>query len=482
MSKINTFKDYVIAGREEELEIFKDLLHSNRAELVAIYGRRRIGKTFLIRTYFSGNICFEFTGTINTEASKQLYNFSVELAKYTNRKKAPAVPANWQEAFVLLTQHIESIRHKNRKVIFFDELPWLDSMHSGFLPAFDYFWNSWCTKRSDIMVIVCGSAATWIINKIINNKGGLHNRVTKTIRLLPFTLAETEQFFKMKNISFDQHQTVQLYMVLGGVPFYLDAVQRGKSAIQNIDAICFAEKGVLRNEFDNLYPALYSNASIHISIIRALAAKRMGLQRSEIVHLAKLKTGGHLSDILWELEESGFITSYTPLDKKIKETVYRLTDEYSLFYLKFIEKSKSNTAGTWHSLSKTQSWVSWSGYAFETLCLKHIRQIKAALQIGAIHSLYSAWYSKKEAAQIDLLIDRADRCVNICEMKFSETPYEVTAKYSKELQHKVMAYKSATKTNKTIFTTIVTTFGVKQNDYSIQYVDSVVLLKDLFTK
>jgi uncharacterized protein len=469
-----------LVGRVEEKVIFERLLHSPKAELIAVYGRRRVGKTFLIRSFFKDYMSFEFSGSINTEAEKQLYNFTQVLRKNGGKRFAAIAPAHWQEAFFLLSQYLEKLRTKKKKVIFFDELPWLDTMHSGFLAAFDYFWNSWCTKRNDIIVVICGSAASWMINKVIHHKGGLHNRITQEIKLLPFTLAETQQFFTAKKIKLDQYQIAQLYMAMGGVPLYLDAVEPGKSTMQNIDAICFAPKGLLRNEFEKLYEALYNNASVHISIIRALATKQSGLLRSQIVKLAKLKSGGYLTDILTELEESGFITAYTPLDKKLKDKIYRLTDEYSLFYLKFIENTKSFRAGTWATICNSQSYISWSGYAFENLCLKHIQNIKNSLGIGSLYTEQSAWYNKKEKAQIDLVIQRADRCINLCEMKFSGIPFELTAKYAKELQHKLMAYKLATATRHTVFTTLVTTYGVKANEHSLNHIDTVVLLKDLY--
>ncbi len=469
-----------IAGREDEIAIMQDALASPKAELIAIYGRRRVGKTFLIRTVYEKHICFELSGSQKTSSEIQLFNFADALGKYWRTPIRPATPANWPEAFSILGRYVETLSTRKKKVIFFDELPWLDTMHSGFLGAFDYFWNSWCTKRKDIIVVICGSAASWMINKIVYNKGGLHNRITRQIRLLPFTLAETQAFFKLKNIKLDQYQIVQLYMVMGGVPHYLDEVRSGKSAIQNIDNICFSEKAPLRQEFEKLYQSLYDGSEIHISIIRTLSLRQNGLTRNELVKTARLKSGGYLSSVLTELEESGFITSYAPLNKKVKDAIYRLSDEYSLFYLKFIEKSKSHEKGAWALISSGNSWKAWSGYAFENICLKHVHKIKQALQIGSIYSEQSAWYNKEAGAQIDLVIDRADRCINLCEMKFANVPYEITAKYAKELQHKVLAYRSATKTNKTIFITMVTVYGVKQNEHSAQYVDSFVLLRDLF--
>lgn len=469
-----------IAGRTDEIAILREALVSKKAELIAIYGRRRIGKTFLVRSYFKDYIRFELSGSQNANMETQLFNFANALGKALNTGFVPRSPTSWAEAFVMLGDYMERVADKKRKVLFFDELPWLDSLHSGFLSAFDYFWNSWCTKRTDVIVVICGSAASWMIDKIIYNKGGLHNRITRQIKLMPFTLAETRSFFQLKNIKLDPYQIALLYMVMGGVPHYLEEVKPGKSAIQNIDDICFATQAPLRQEFDKLYQSLYDNAQAHTAIIRALGARRTGLSRNEIVERAKLKSGGYLSSVLNELEESGFISAYLPQDRKVKDAIYRLTDEYSLFYLKCIEKNRSYEKGTWALLSSRSSWKAWSGYAFENLCLKHVSKIKKALQIGGVYSEQSAWYDKKEGAQIDLVIDRADRCANLCEMKFSETPYTITAKYAKELQRKAMAYKNATKTNKTIFTTLVTPYGIHQNEYVAQYVDSMVVLEELF--
>ncbi len=480
---MQVFNDYLhpdIIGRQEEQLIFGEILNSNKPELVAVYGRRRVGKTYLIRTYFQKHICFELSGTIKADAAKQLYNFAKEFGKHRGKKMLPQQPANWQEAFTLLEEYLEALPTKKRKVVFFDELPWLDTMHSGFLAAFDYFWNSWCTKRKDIVVVVCGSAASWMIEKLVNDMGGLHNRITQTIQLQPFTLSETRTFLTAKNFKIDEYKIAQLYMVMGGIPHYLEALKPSKSVILNIDTLCFSEKGLLRNEFDNLYKALFKNAHIHISIIRSLATKRTGLLRNEIIKTAKLKSGGYITEALTELIESGFISTYVPLNNKAKEAVYRLTDEYSLFYLKFIENSKFFGTGSWDDISKTQSYISWSGYAFETLCLKHVQFIKNKLGIGTIYTQHSAWYNKSEKAQIDLVITRSDRCINLCEMKFSKSFYTFTVKDAKDIERKMLAYKTATKTNDTIYNTFITSYGIKQNKYSINSVDNQLTLKDLF--
>lgn len=469
-----------VIGRNEEMAILKETLISNKAELVAIYGRRRIGKTFLVRQFYANYLKFELSGSQKANMETQLFNFATVLGNAMNLGLPLKPPANWPEAFAMLGNYLTQLRGRDKKVVFFDELPWLDSLHSGFLSAFDYFWNSWCTKRSDIIVVVCGSAASWMIEKILFNKGGLHNRITRQIRLLPFTLRETKDFFHYKHIKLSDYQIAELYMAIGGVPHYLDQVKPGKSAIQNIDELCFSPQGMLRQEFEKLYTSLYDQSDHHIGIIRALSKRRSGLTRNEVVAQTKLTSGGYLTRILRELEESGFITTYLPVNRKSKDAIIRLTDEYSLFYLKFIEKSRPSQNATWALLSAKPTWKAWSGYAFENLCLKHITNIKNALQIGSIYSEEATWYDRKAGAQIDLVIDRADRCINLCEVKFSDTEYAITAKYADELQQKTKAYRSTLKSKKTIFTTLITTYGVTENTYKAQYVDSEVTLKQLF--
>lgn len=479
MAKANT-REPALIGRHEEKRLLREALLSPKSELVALIGRRRVGKTFLVRTVYRQELCFDLSGSLQAPISVQLGNFAKQLGAYMATGIRPATPANWAEAFEMLEVYLGGLPPQTKKVVFFDELPWLDTQHSGFLSAFDYFWNNWCTRRNDIVAVVCGSAASWMIKKIVKDKGGLHNRITCKIRLLPFTLSETKEFFAQKNIPLDHYQIAQLYMVMGGVPHYLEAVQRGKSAVQNIDAACFAENGLLRSEFENLYSSLFKNAGRHIAVIRALAKKKSGLTRNEILQTAQLNSGGYLSGILNELEESGFIASYRLPYRKAKDLVYRLEDEYSNFYLRFIEPNPGAREGAWAVLSEGAQWKAWSGYAFESLCLKHIAKIKQALQIGGLYTQQYAWYDRALGAQIDLLIHRADKCMNLCEMKFAQGPYEITAADAKALQQKIQAYRAATGTNQTIFTTFVTAFGLKPNKWSEQYADAGITLDQLF--
>jgi uncharacterized protein len=453
-----------IIGRETEKMLLSEIHNSGSSELIALYGRRRVGKTFLIRNTFEKQLVFEFSGIHNTLLDQQLENFSEALSKAAGLRIIK--PSSWIQAFTMLEEYLAPKIKNQRRVIFFDEFPWINTPRSGFLQAFENFWNMWASRQKNLIVVICGSAAAWMIQKVINNKGGLHNRVTKKIRLLPFTIGESKAFLRDRKINLDHYQILQLYMVMGGIPQYLKDVRAGESSMQAIDRMCFTKDGFLHEEFKNLFYSLFDNAEYHIKVIKALAKKGTGLTRNGIINICKLTSGGGTTELLEELTESGFITPYIPFGKTGKDSIYKLTDEYSHFYVKFIENSKFKGLGTWARFSAGISWKGWSGNAFESACMKHIEQIKKALGIEGVHSETSMWRyrPKKESeqgVQIDLLIDRQDLCINICEMKFSINDYEISKGYSKELESKLKVFRSNTKTRKTLFLTMVTTYGVK---------------------
>lgn len=473
-----------IIGRESEQQILQSALQTKEAELIAVYGRRRVGKTFLIRSFYEKEMLFDFSGTLNASLHEQLLNFRNTLAALLHTNIVPQKPHNWSEAFSQLINYSEPLLKKNKRVIFFDELPWLSSAKSGFLSAFEFFWNSWATKQENLIVVICGSAASWMIQKIVNNKGGLHNRITRRIRLLPFNLNETEAFLKNNNVQLDHYQITQLYMSMGGIPHYLKEIKPGQSAAQNIDRICFSKDGLLHSEFANLYRSLFNEAEKHMMIVKVLSGKNAGLTRKEIIELCGLSSGGTTTTILDELTESGFITPYVPFNRNSRDSIFKLSDEFSRFHLKFIENNRTTGEGSWMKLSSSQSWKSWSGTAFENICLKHILQIKTALGIAGVYTEESAWrYSGKNndpGAQIDLLIDRADFCINLCEMKFSASPFSIDKKYASELTNKRNTFIGKTKTTKSIFITIVSTFGLSENIYKTSLIQNEVKLESLF--
>lgn len=483
-----------IVGRVQEIKILNKMLASNKAEFLAIYGRRRVGKTYLIRQYFKNKPCyyFQITGVKNGSMKEQLYEFTraIENTFYQSGITLKE-PNTWMKAFELLTNTIAEYATKKKIVLFFDEIPWLATRRSRFLEALDYYWNTKWSEGKNIKLIVCGSAASWIIKNIVNNRGGLHNRITAKVRLDPFTLSEAKEFLQYLNVKLNDKQILQLYMSMGGIPQYLMQVEHGLSAVQNIDALCFTKNGALFEEYKNLIPSLFNDPQLYDGLLRIIANHRYGIERSELLEKSKHESGGRFNLRLIELEEAGFIVSFRPYGHLKRGTFYRIIDEYTLFYINWIEpitqsiRHQKNTRGYWDELSKSPAWQSWSGYAFEAVCYKHIDNIRTALNIPA-SSVDGTWKyvpkreSKEQGAQIDLLFDRKDGVITICEIKFNDRPFVIDKAYSNVLQTKINVFKRQTQTGKQIFLTFITAAGIKNTSYANELVSNQSVLEDLF--
>ena len=472
--------DTTIIGRKKEIQKLDSILQSKKSEFLAVYGRRRVGKTFLIREYFDYTFDFQISGFANADTTQQLFNFDMVLSKQSSLV-FEGDSSNWLIAFQRLIAHLENQTTKGKKVIFFDELPWFDTVSSDFIMGLEHFWNSWATNRKDVLLIVCGSAASWMVNILINNSGGLHNRITQKMKIEPFTLQETEEMLLSKNGVFDRYQIVQLYMVLGGIPYYLDAIQPNLSAAQNIQALLFDKAGLLKNEFFNLYRSLFRKYDIYEKVVEVLSSKNEGLQRSDIIKLSGVSSGGTLTKVLVDLEESGFICAYTSLDNKNKNIIYRLSDFYTLFYFKFIKDGAYQGKDSWVNAIDNPAQRVWQGFAFEQICLDHVWQIKKALGISGVQSNNVAWRGSTEdkSAQVDLLIDRRDQVINLCECKFSLATFSIDKDYSEKLRSKISTFKTATKTKKAVFLTMITTYGIEKNKYA-HLMQNEVVMDDLF--
>lgn len=468
-------------GRIEEVKIMQSLLESPKAEMLAIYGRRRVGKTYLIKNVYQPYIGFEFTGTQNATLHNQLFKFSEKLKEYFAHPESINIPKTWYEAFNQLKICLS--KSTKRQVVFFDELPWIDSIRSNFLEELGYWWNDWASNQN-IVVVVCGSAASWMLKKLINHKGGLHNRVTQKINLKPFTLSETKLYLESLNVRWDDYQIIQYYMSVGGIPTYLQEAKQGETPTQTIDRAFFTKDGSLRYEFTNLYAALFDNYQNHIAIIKILSEKWRGMTRQEIIAKSKFHDGGGLSKILEELEASSFIMQIPCFQKKSKGLVYRLTDEYSLFYLKFIEGKTIMGKNIWLKQSSEDKYKIWSGYAFENLCIKHEEAIKITLGISGIYTETSSYFHKgneeSEGFQIDMLIDRADRAINLCEIKFYNDDLPMTDEIANHFRQRRERFRTITKTKKVLFNTLITTYGVKHSKSSSAQIDHIITMDKLF--
>ena len=478
-----------VVGRKQELATLTALLKSKRAEFVALYGRRRIGKTFLIRNFFAGQSCtfLHATGIQKGSTKEQLAKFANQLGS-TFYEGAPLAPKTcWLDEFEDLNDAINKSHTSKKIIIFLDELPWMATKKSDLLKALEYFWNRYWSHDPRIKLIACGSCASWIIEKIINSRGGLHNRATRIIKLLPFSLDDTKAFLHSFQIRLKDKQILDLYMVLGGIPHYLALVKKSLSAQQNIEELFFQKTGALSREFDNLFASLFKESEIYISLVRQIAKYRYGISQTELFKKLKNTRSGRTSLRLKHLEDSGFILSFIPYQKE-KGLYYKVIDEYTLFYLCFIEPLQARHKtdlphGYWLSCAKTASFKTWAGYAFEAVCFKHLSQIRKTLKIDPGATAGSWKYTSKKnekGAQIDLLFDRPDEAITLCEIKYSDKPFLIDKEYAENLKTKIKVYQEKTKTKKDLFVTMITVAGVKESKYSTELIAQETTLEDLF--
>ena len=451
-----------LIGREIQKRQIENCFDEDRSHFVAVYGRRRVGKTFLIKEYFQNKFTFYCTGLLNGNKNQQLNNFVTNMTNQLTYFDENASIDNWYDAFNELIKAFSKIKDNQKKVLFLDELPWMDTSGSDFLLGLEYFWNSWASARKDVLFIVCGSATSWIVNKLFNNTGGLYNRVTARIKVEPFTLKECYDFFKEKGFQYNQAQCMEAYMVFGGIPFYLDQFSKEMSPAQNINELCFGKNAFLAMEYQMLFKSLFKKYQVYISVVEAICTKNKGLTREAIAKITKLSDGGSLSKILLELELSNFIRKYTPIEKKSKGSLFQMTDPFCLFYNNLSQKISEENY--WLKQYNTPKYNNWAGYAFELVCFNHIAQIKKAMGISGILSSSYSW--QNAGAQIDLVIDRADKVINVIEIKYSQGPFVITQKYEAELRNKVEQFRSNTSTKKAIWPLFISPYGLGNSPYN----------------
>lgn len=472
-----------IIGREKEVKRLNRAMSENEAQLIIVYGRRRVGKTFLINEFFDNEFDFKYTGSYNQSTQEQLKNFSLELRRQSGKKCDDL--KDWTDAFFALRGYLESESTEEKQVVFFDEMPWMDRQRSGFLPAFEWFWNSWGSARKNLVFIVCGSATSWLIDNIDKNKGGLFNRRTCRLYLEPFRLHDVERFLSSRDIHWSKYDITQCYMIMGGIPYYLNLLDREYTLNENIDQLYFKRGGELWDEFDQLYRTLFSNSNQYIKIVELLSKKRKGYTWAEIAKKTAISANGSLSKMMSDLTNSGFVRVNETYGHKKREQTYQLSDYFTAFYFHFVKGNFGIDEHLWSNTYENRAREIWEGLTFEQICKDHIAQIKRKLGILGVASEISSWSKQgndeEEGAQIDLLIDRKDKVINICEIKFSSKEYEIKKAYDENLKNKVFVFRESTGTNKTIQINMITTYGVKKNKYS-NLIGKVVSMDDLFEK
>lgn len=485
----------MIIGRSKEIEKLNELYHGNSAELVALYGRRRVGKTFLIDEVFEDKIVFRHAGLspideIKTESKRksrmkdQLEHFyrSLKMAGYKGNK----APESWRDAFYMLEDLlIEKDDKKTRLLVFIDEIQWLDTPRANFMTGFEAFWNGWACHNKRVMVIVCGSSSSWVLNNVINNTGGLYNRVTHEMKLLPFSLTECEAFLESNGVVMSRYDIVQAYMMLGGIPYYLKYIDKKLSLAQNVETIFFSDNAILKDEFERLFSSLFVNPEIMMLIVKTLATKNAGFTRKELTENTGITDSGEFSKQLNALISGSFIVKYVSYGSGKREELYKLIDPFCLFYLHFIYNNKKGAKINWVNLADSQQVVAWRGYAFENVCWNHIGQIKKALGISGVVTSESLWSKRgteeERGTQIDLIIDRNDNVVNMCEIKFYSDEFAVNKEYHFVIERRRKMLLDIVPKKATVHNTLITTYGLKHNEYYNDFVN-VVTMDDLFSR
>lgn len=476
-----------IIGRKKERELFNDICASQKPALVAVYGRRRVGKTFLVRQHFNNSFDFSFTGSYQMPRQGQLSLFNKELRRFSGMDY-PLVK-DWFSAFEQLRQYLSSI-DKERLVLFFDELPWMETPKSNFIQAFSYFWNTWASTRQGLKLFVCGSSTTWMLEKLIGDKGGLYGRVTHTVYLAPFTLCETEAYLQANGIRWNRYQMLETYMIIGGIPFYLEMLKPKLTFDQNIDNLFFAANAPLRMEYGFLFRSLFNDTQLYRQVVETIAKHSQGMTRQQIKEELGMADGGALTVVLENLVRCDFLRRYAAFGKSERNALYQLTDLFSLFHLRFVADNNGQDQQFWSNMRENPSRVAWRGYAFEQVCLHHIPQIKEAIGIKAVLSNVCSWscptFTDKDGnqwqgTQIDLLIDRRDQVINICEMKYANDRYIIDKDYEEKLRRRLSTFQHLTRTRKALHLTFVTTYGLSRNAYCGN-VQAEVTMDDLFDR
>lgn len=482
----------MLIGREKEIKELNELYHSEDAELIALYGRRRVGKTYLIDEVFRDKLNFRHAGLSPIDSEKenvkahlmkdQLTHFfrSLTMQGYKGKK----TPESWLEAFYMLEDLlVEKYKDNERIVVFLDEMQWLDTPKAKFMTGFEAFWNGWACHRKNLMVIVCGSSSSWILTNIINNHGGLYGRVTFEIKLKPFTLRECEQFLTSKEIRMSRYDVIQAYMMVGGIPYYLRYFNKRLSLAQNINEIFFADEAPLKDEFNRMFASLFKNAEPIKQIIKAIASKNKGITRKELSEITGVTDSGEVTRQLNALIAGDFIIKYKSFGDNKRDEIYKLVDPFSYFYLTFLDKSSDNRNIDWINIEDSSRVLSWKGYAFENVCWNHIHQIKMALQIGGVSTTEALWSKRGDentrGTQIDLIIVRKDNVVHMCEIKFYNDEFEVDKEYHLILERRKKMLREHISKRATIHNTLITTYGLRKTNYFGDFVH-VLTIDQLF--
>lgn len=479
-----------LIGREKEVQELERLYRTDKSEFVAVYGRRRVGKTYLINQVFSDRIVFRHTGITPVDINSRIEKspMKVQLKAFFRSLNEQGgdfrkIPHDWYEAFLMLKELLEKKKNGKKRVVFLDELSFMDTRKSEFIPALSDFYNNYVSRQSDILLIVCGSATSYILNNLVNNHAGLYDRLTYQMKISPFKLKDTELLLLHNGWKLPRLEITKAYMIFGGIPFYLDYLNPDYSLARNIDNLIFRKEGSLRNEFSRLFSSTFTNAELTEKIVRSLFKKRIGLTKDELLKSLGKSDSPAFRNAVLALEESDFVLKYIPFGGKKKDERIKLIDPFCLFYLRFVDRNSAFNESFYSDNQFSQPVLSAQGYGFEDVCFNHIPEIKKALGISGVQCEVGPYFQKdtdnNKAYQIDMVIVRKDNVVDLCEAKFSLSEFELNLKGNQRLAEKISHLNELLPKRYIVQAVLLTTFGLKNSQYSSTF-QSVITLDDLF--
>lgn len=471
-----------MVGRVQERRCLDRCDGSDKSELVCVYGRRRVGKTFLVEQTLGPFFAFHVVGSKDAATSSQLREFGLELTDRGDPNPNP--PADWREAFNRLYKVItapDAPRSPHGKaVVFIDEFPWFAKQRSDFLSAFSTFWNRRSTTGQKLLVVICGSATSWVIEHVLESAGDMAARVTESIFLKPFALAETKEYFDSRGFGWDERSLIETQMVFGGLPYFFSLMSPHQSLAQSIDRLCLRPRAQLRDETMILLESTMRRSRLYVELFALLAQHRYGVPKAEAMRLLGHSTNQFIKATA-EAVKCGYVHEYKNLSKPQNPKYLMLVDPFILFHYRLIEPAHGDSPRSWADFVADQErYTAWRGNAFEIVCLQHVRQLKSALGIGGVLTKEYPWASARKAggAQVDLVIERADRIVNLCEMKFTDAPYELTSAVEQELVRKREVFREETGTRLALKTVLVSAQGTA--GYHDSQIAQIITADDLF--
>jgi AAA+ ATPase superfamily predicted ATPase len=403
-------------GRKVEIAQLTALIDLPRPSIAVIYGRRRVGKSELIRHVTQGKNVLSFEGLEGQPKHKQIKNFLFQLSAQSNIREKNI--SDWPDALILL----RTLTQDGQWIIILDEFQWMANYQNELVSVIKMIWEKYLSQNPDLTLILCGSIASFMKSKVLKSSA-LYGRTDYELNLHELNLSEISEFFPGKG----SDEVIDTAMLVGGIPKYLELISEYPSLYDALEPLAFSQDGFFKTEYDRLFASHFGKKPIFMKIIQTLATNPYGLTTGKLAKEMQVASGGTLCHQLDDLESAGFLHSIIPFDKPegSKLRKYILMDAYVRFYHSIIRGSMKETTPPntqFHAIMSSPRYAAWAGMAFEFLCMRHHKEISRILGFHGIPYTAGPFFQRKTldtpGVQIDLLFERSDKILVLCEMKY----------------------------------------------------------------